>query len=154
MSNTPETAVQEFVDAWGEQDFRKLRSCVQTSWRMSANSAAERERQMLPEDYPEMPKWVHQGEDNKGYTALERLRVWFGDESLEMAEVSGEAEPSGIEHLGDVMMDVPVQIVLKDRFGQRKAETRIARVVCENELGEPTTDGTWGVNPVSIMRRG
>ena len=39
-------------------------------------------------------------------------------------------------------------------FGDSKIkETKIrARVICETEPYKPSKDGTWGVNPVSILR--
>lgn len=66
----------------------------------------------------------------------------------------GEPEEVSIEKFSDVMVDIPVEVTFKNNLNSF-TETRVARVICENEeYCFPTTDGKWGVNPVSFLRKG
>lgn len=149
MSNGPVEAVEKFVEAWGDQDFDLMLDVCQTSWRMERNRAAKKEREMSIDHVPE---WITQGQENVGYTARERLEAWFGGSNLTFGAVKGEPEEVEIEEFSDVMVDVPVEIYLKDQYGQTQATTRKVRVIQENMMGSPDPEGQWGVNPVSVMR--
>lgn len=136
--SSPVQATKAFVASWGNQDFGAMLGTVQPSWRIGRNHAAVQERE------------AH--EDNVGYTARARLEMWFGDDKLIMADVDSDVQKVDIKEFSDVMVDVPVELVIKDRFGRLSRQRRVVRVICEDESGSPTPDGEWKVNPVSVMR--
>lgn len=57
-----------------------------------------------------------------------------------------------VEKVSEVTRDISIEIRIKDINVFRKIK-RKARVICEKGYMKPSVDGTWGVNPLSLMRK-
>ena len=55
------------------------------------------------------------------------------------------------EKISDVTRDISVEIYYKDINIKRRIR-RKARLICELAPMQPSPDGTWGVNPTSMIR--
>jgi len=56
-----------------------------------------------------------------------------------------------IEEISEVTRDITVEIYYKD-INVRRRMRRKVRLICELGRMQPSVDGTWGVNPVSMNR--
>lgn len=56
-----------------------------------------------------------------------------------------------VEEISEVTRDISVEICYKD-INVRRRIRRKARLICELAPMKPSTDGTWGVNPLSMKR--
>jgi len=70
------------------------------------------------------------------------MRKTFQNTRVTDYEITGE------KRIGECIYDITARIVRKN--GQRGVI--IIRVICETELYKLSTEGTWGVNPVSCLR--
>jgi len=70
------------------------------------------------------------------------MRKTFQNTRMTDYEITGEKQ------IGDCIYDITARIVRKS--GQRGVI--VIRVICENEPYKLSTEGTWGVNPVSCLR--
>jgi len=72
---------------------------------------------------------------------------------LKKCEIVGRKE---VEEVGnpDVMVDIILKLTYISTFGTKKrvTEKRLFRVIKEDNQGNPSTFGTWGVNPSSTLR--
>lgn len=76
--------------------------------------------------------------------AVEKLKSFFAFRDLEMFEVLESKKVS------DMCMDVSA--VIKYSFEKAKIKKIRARVIREIEPYRPSESGTWGVNPISVLR--
>lgn len=88
--------------------------------------------------------WRSRGRNKEG--GIDLLKAWFHLKDLLAFKVLR------IEGISDSCVDVLLSI--KYVFGDSGLkETKIkARVICENEPYKPSKDGTWGVNPIGILK--
>lgn len=145
-------AVEGFVGAWAEADWEAMVERLQASWR-----AHWADKVLQDEPEPMDARLLGEGEGGAGPTWKEAtggtvaglLEQLMGAEEVVLHTVlEDEAKLRSA-----VMADVPVDVVLKDRMGQRRRERRVVRVIREDDDGRPAVEGAWGANPVSARRR-
>ncbi|MBA7569466.1 hypothetical protein ES708_11205 [subsurface metagenome] len=97
-------------------------------------------------NWSEMLKYTQKTWRNKENNNSEMLKDWFYLKDLLTFKILK------INQISESCMDVLLSI--RYVFGDSKLkETKIrARVICETEPYKPSKDGTWGVNPVGILR--
>ncbi len=76
----------------------------------------------------------------------ELLKSWFYLKDLTTFKILKT------EKISDTCVDVTLRISYLFYISNLKEIKIKARVICETEPYKPSKDGTWGVNPVSILR--
>lgn len=97
-------------------------------------------------NWSEMLKYTQKTWRSKENNNSEMLKDWFYLKDLLTFKILK------INQISESCMDVLLSI--RYVFGDSELkETKIrARVICETEPYKPSKDGTWGVNPVGILR--
>ena len=97
-------------------------------------------------NWPEMFKYTQKTWRSKENNNSELLKNWFYLKDLLTFKILRINQIS--------LSCVDVLLGIGYMFGNLKLkETKVrARVICETEPYKPSKDGTWGVNPISILR--
>ena len=85
--------------------------------------------------------WVEEGHPN--LTPLKWVISWYGSRVVPISY-----EVIDYELKDDTTIDAVINVTFKTGIKQIKA-----RIICEKGAYEPSIDGTWGVNPISCLRK-
>jgi len=147
-TSTPEAVSRAFYEAWKGERWERMVSCLQTSWaRQRAAKLDQSEAEPLEARLEraghefDSPTW----EEAYGGDLAEWLQQSFGRCKLVQFTVGKH------EEFGPAIVDVPVEVGLKDRLGRAGYIEFATSVVCEDEDGAPSVEGVWGVNPISVL---
>jgi len=79
--------------------------------------------------------------------AREKLELWFGTLFLKGMKITE------IKRISDTVYDVTARVGIKPRKQQQSLVTLVTgRVICESHPYTPSKMGTWGVNPLSVLK--
>lgn len=96
-------------------------------------------------DWSEMFRYTQKTWQSKGGNNPPSLMDWFGPKKLTKTKIIDVYE------ISDCCVDITLKISYL--FISNLKETKIrARVICETEPYKSNKDGTWGINPLSILR--
>jgi hypothetical protein len=145
-------AVERYMERWADEDWQGLVEETQLSWRdlweekVSDDTPQPQDPRLMGEGTsPEGPSW----KDATGGSVANMLGQLVGSEEVVLYEVRAD----DVQVRGPVLVDVPVEAVVRDRVGQRRRVLMQASVLCESGPYEPDPDGEWGVNPTSLRRQ-
>ncbi|MBA7574161.1 hypothetical protein ES695_08255 [Candidatus Atribacteria bacterium 1244-E10-H5-B2] len=96
-------------------------------------------------DWSEMFRYTQKTWQSKGGNNPPSLMDWFGPKKLTKTKIIDVYE------ISDCCVDITLKISYLFISNLKEAKIR-ARVICETEPYKPNKDGTWGINPLSILR--
>ena len=123
--------VGKFLNEWANRNFENMVSHCQTSWVKSTGGKLK----------------------SRAF-----LRGWWIHQKLKNVVIPDDLDFTPVIHDGqtlndNIIVDIKVHLVIKYSTGFPSKETRVIRLIKESSDGQPSEEGQWGVNPISVNRK-